>query len=101
MAILRPARLRRRGKNRVLVQFDANGRFSRFFKPLDGVLWRPREDSRAFARSAVWPTLRTRSSGARRVVAAGLEDGESIGAILVEQQKGLVGFPRGLIFTVA
>jgi hypothetical protein len=27
------------------------------------------------------------------VDAAGLEGGESIGAILVEQQKGLTGFP--------
>jgi hypothetical protein len=80
-------------KKSALAKMDANGKFPRSFKPLEGVLRRPREASRAFARNAVWTASGTHGSGARRVDAAGLEDGEGIGAILFEQQKGLTGFP--------
>jgi hypothetical protein len=76
-----------------LAETDLNSRFSRSFKPLDGVLRHPREASRAFARNAGLPPLLARGGCAHRPSAAGQDDKDSIGAVLFGQQNGLTGFP--------
>ena len=74
-----------------------NGRFSRWPKPLDGVLRHPREASRAFARNTERSALLICARGTQCAEEAGPDDKDSIGAVLFAQQIILTGEAGGFV----